>query len=86
MPAAWQQWIENGMSRRQIWQAFSTTGVYDISFMRPGDYLVAAIRDADASDVNDPAFIQALARVATRVTLEAGEQRTLNLTLVEVRR
>lgn len=84
-PAAWQQWIDSGMPRRRMWQASSTTGAYDLNFMRPGDYLVAAVPDGSFSDGSDPAFIEALARVGTRFTLGAGEQRTLDLTLVEVR-
>jgi hypothetical protein len=85
-PAAWQQWIDSGMPRRRMWQTSSTTGAYDLNFMRPGDYLVAAVPDGAFSDGSDPVFIAAVARVGTRFTLGAGEQRTLDLTLVEVRR
>jgi hypothetical protein len=51
----------------------------------PGEYLVAAIEDADIPELADPAFFEAVARFATRVTLAAGQASTQNLVVRSVR-
>ena len=37
--------------------------------------MIAAVDDSEASDSGDTAFLQAVARVATRVTFAAGENK-----------
>jgi hypothetical protein len=50
-------------------------GAFNVGGLRPGDYLIAAVDDSEAAEPTAPAFLQALARVATRVTLAAGENK-----------
>lgn len=44
-----------------------------------GDYLVAAVADEATADWQDPVVLKAVARVATRVELSAGESRSVML-------
>ena len=50
-----------------------------------GDYLIAALDRSDEGDMQDPAFIEALSRAATKVTV-ALEPVTLDLTRTKVAR
>jgi hypothetical protein len=50
-------------------------GAFNVGGLRPGDYLIAAVDDSEAAEPTAPAFLQALARVATRVTLAASENK-----------
>jgi len=45
-----------------------------------GDYCAIAVNDAVASNWQEPAFLQRLSRLATRVTLADGQAVSLNLT------
>jgi hypothetical protein len=60
-------------------------GAFQTSGMPPGDYLVAAINPEQLSDVRDKAFYDALARVATRITLGDGEKKSLDLNVSPIR-
>ena len=86
-PADYHAWIANGMSSRVTRNAATAakTSVYTLANLLAGDYLVAALDDRDVSDNQDAAFIAAVARVATRVTVSDGEQKTLDLTIVRIR-
>jgi hypothetical protein len=57
-----------------------------VSGLVPGNYFVVAIDDADVSDNQDAAFFDALARVATRITVGDAEKKTQDLALVKVKR
>ena len=82
----------------QLWQApggnprrlrntrAAASGQFGFGSLPPGEYYVAAIRDEDAGDWRDPAALEAIARVATRVGLGEGEHRTISLELRDVRR
>ena len=59
-------------------------GVFRMPGLLPGEYLVAAIEDADIPELADPAFFEAVARFATRVTLAAGQASTQNLVVRSV--
>jgi len=72
-------------SRSQI-VAASRTGAYTVSALVPGNYFVVAIDDADVSDNQDAVFFDALARVATRITVGDAEKKTQDLALVKVKR
>jgi hypothetical protein len=52
-----------------------TRGAFNIGGLKAGDYLIAAVDDSEAAEPTAPAFIQALTRVATRVTLAPGENK-----------
>jgi hypothetical protein len=83
-PADYQSWIANGMSARRSRTAVATKkGVFTMAGLPPGDYLVAALDDADLADPRDPAVINAVARVATKLTLSEGDRKTQDLQLVK---
>jgi hypothetical protein len=49
----------------------------------PGDYLVAALSMDDyVAVIRDPSRFEAVARIATKITLEKGDTRALALRLV----
>jgi hypothetical protein len=82
-PAEYQPWIESGMNSRHSRTAVATKlGAFTMTGLPAGDYLVAAFDDADLGDPADPAVINAIAPLATRVTLASGEKRSLDLRLV----
>jgi hypothetical protein len=52
----------------------TVSGAFTLANLPPGDYLVAAIRDEDATDWPEVAFIARLAAVATPVKIAPGQQ------------
>lgn len=85
-PANAQVWFDNGMNPRLVRTTRATSsGAYRFPGLTEGDYLVVAIDRSEEGDVQDPAFIVALARVATRVTI-GSEARTQALTVARVGR
>ena len=82
-----QAWNDPGASPRRLRSARATaTGQFGISSLPPGDYYVAAVREEDAADWRDPSFLDALARVAARITILEGEHKSIDLQIREVRR
>jgi Carboxypeptidase regulatory-like domain len=82
-----QAWTGAGANPRRFRSARATAkGQFGISSLPPGDYYVVAIRDEDAADWRDPAALEAFARLATQVTIQEGEHKTIDLQLREVRR
>jgi hypothetical protein len=82
-PADYRTWIQNGMlpqAARVI--AASQAGTYSVPDIRPGAYLVAAIGDASLATWQQAATIEALAPLATRVTLAHGDDKQLDLKMV----
>jgi hypothetical protein len=85
-PADYRAWIEAGMNPRRTQTARpGAAGAYTIAGLAPGDYLVIAIDRSDEGDLQDPAFIEALSRGATKVTVTA-DARTQDLSITRVRR
>ena len=72
--------------RRPRQMAASEQGVYSIGGLVPGDYLVVAVADEDASDMADEAYLTAISRVATRVTLADLDRKAIDLQVVRVHR
>jgi len=69
-PANYQGWIDAGMNPRRTRTARATRpGAYTFNNVPPGDYLVAALDRSNEGDMQDPAFIAALAKVAAKVTI-----------------
>lgn len=86
-PADYRGLLSSGlMSGRVQTVAATRTGSYAIGVLMPGDYLIAAIDDADVSDNQDAAFFDALARGATRMTVGDAEKKSQDLVLVKVKR
>jgi len=82
-----QAWNDQGASPRRLRSARATaTGQFGISSLPPGDYYVAAVHEEDAADWRDPSFLDALARVAARITILEGEHKSIDLQIREVRR
>ena len=65
--------------RRMRYLRPNLAGLYRMSGLLAGDYLIAAIPDADAEGWQDPRVLRALSRLATRVTLGNGAKRTQDL-------
>jgi hypothetical protein len=85
-PADYQSWIALRMpsSRARLVDA-DKNGTFELEGLVDGDYAVVAI-DASASvDLQNPADVEALARVATRVTLGDGDRKTLSLSMARLR-
>lgn len=69
-PANHRGWIDAGMNPRRTRTArASRPGAYTFGNVPVGDYLVVALDRANEGDMQDPAFIDALARVSTKVTV-----------------
>ena len=64
--------------RRQTLVRASRAGTYAVNGLPPGDYYVAAVDDRLTAEWPSPSFLEALARVATRVSTDGGA-RTLDL-------
>jgi hypothetical protein len=81
-PALWER---GTISRRLLMTRTAQTGAFTIRTLPPGDYHVVAIPDEFAGDWSDPAFLEALTANATRVQLEEGAARTVDLRTVTPR-
>jgi protocatechuate 3,4-dioxygenase beta subunit len=78
-PADYRSWIQHGlwpMAARM--EVVSQTGTFSMP-MRPGDYLVAAIDDDTLQSWSRAGGIEAIARVATAVTIARGESKRVEL-------
>jgi hypothetical protein len=64
----------------------SKSGTYTLPALLAGEYLILAVADMDASLAMDPAFMDAIAKQATRVSLAEGEKKTMGLQAVRVQR
>jgi hypothetical protein len=74
------------MNPRRIKSARATgSGTYAVNSVPPGEYFVAALSEEQSADWQDPKFLEALARVAARVTVYEGEKTTQDLRTREVR-
>lgn len=87
IPEQYQAWLAHGMAPRgSRVNTIDRQGRYRLSGLAPGDYVVAAISMKDNATAHDAAFYEAIARAGTHVTLTAGETRTVDVTLSEIRR
>jgi hypothetical protein len=85
-PADHRAWIENGMNpRRSRSTRVAASGAYTFSGLPAGDYLAVAVDRADEGNLQDPAFIEALSRLGTRVSVVSAKQ-SQDLTTMKVKR
>lgn len=63
----------------------STAGVYNVNGLIAGEYFIAALSDADVRESQDSSFLEAVSRVATRISLSSGEKKSYNLQLARIR-
>jgi hypothetical protein len=85
-PADRTMWTDYGLAARHFRISRATsTGAFTMPTLPPGDYLVAAISDADAGAYPDPKFLEKISSLATRVTLDRGQTKTPDLVTVSVK-
>jgi hypothetical protein len=85
-PADHRAWIENGMNpRRSRSTRVAASGAYTFTLLPAGDYLAVAVDRADEGNPQDPAFIEALSRLGTRISVVSAKQ-SQDLTTMKVKR
>jgi len=79
-PADASQWTGDAMSPRRFKTArVNARREFGMSALPPGDYYMAAVPEDQTDGWRDPSVLDALARVATRVTIVEGEHTTVGL-------
>jgi hypothetical protein len=86
-PADYRALVANGLTGGRVLNvAASRSGAYAANGLTPGEYLIAAVDDAEVSDNQDSAFFDALARGATRITIGDAEKKVQDLVVVKVKK
>jgi len=84
-PAAHREWVARGMAARLTRNVRAQAkGTFTISGLPARDYLVVALADEDVPDAQDPRVYEALARVATSITITDDGPRTVALKIAQV--
>jgi hypothetical protein len=78
-PAGWKEFGVNPV-RFRLARA-TPTGAFNFGNLIAGEYFVVAIGAEYAQEWQDPAYLDVLSRTAQRITLTAGERRTIDLAL-----
>jgi protocatechuate 3,4-dioxygenase beta subunit len=79
-------WAARGAFPRRMKTARTERdGTYTITGLPPGEYHVIAVHEESFADWQDPALLDALARVARQIRVLEGERRTLDLTAAVIR-
>jgi hypothetical protein len=65
--------------RRMRTARAAADGAYSIQALPPGEYYVAAVQEDLVGEWQDPALLRALAKLAQRVRIVEGEQKSVNL-------
>jgi protocatechuate 3,4-dioxygenase beta subunit len=69
-PVNFRNWAANGMNPRRGLSARATRdGSFTIPNVPAGDYFIAAVDRATQGELQDPAYLDALSRVATRISV-----------------
>ncbi|GMV21687.1 MAG: hypothetical protein AMXMBFR57_16360 [Acidimicrobiia bacterium] len=78
-PRAWREWVANGM-HQALSRSLRTveTGAFAINNLPPHEYLIAAVPNDDAPNMQDPAVFAALERIATAVRVGEGESQRVS--------
>jgi hypothetical protein len=85
-PSDSQAWSGSWLDPRRFRSTrVEATAAFKVSPLPAGDYWVVAIPDEVSRDWQDPAFLDALSRVASQVSLGEGEKKLLDLRVREVR-
>ena len=72
-------------SRRVTYARPSMSGRWSRSGLPPGEYFVAAIDDTNSANWQDPRVLEAISRIAERVTLTDGERKSIDLQAKAIR-
>jgi len=84
-PAEPDQWTNYGFSPRRILSSpIGTNGAFSATTLPPGNYLAIAVDESLATAWQDPKFLAAAASLATRITVEWGDAKTVDLTVMQV--
>jgi hypothetical protein len=79
-------WTANGAFPRRMRVARTDNdGAYTINGLPPGEYNLIAVHEESFPDWQDPALLEALARVAQQVRVLEGERRVQDLTAAVIR-
>ena len=85
-PSDAQTWSSSWLNPREFRSArVEPTGAFKISPLPAGDYYVAALPDEISRDWQEPAFLETLSRVASRVRIAEGEKKAQDLRVREFR-
>jgi hypothetical protein len=80
------RWAGHGSAPRFLAEARpDRAGGFAIGGLPAGDYFISAFRDVPFTDWKSPAMLEAIAATATRITLTAGEQKSVNLAVSRIR-
>ena len=80
------QWVNHGLSPARIRSARTpTTGAYRFRLLPAGDYYLVALPGSQSVAWDEPGFFQKAQRVATRVTVNPGETKTVGVKVTEVK-
>ncbi len=75
-----QAWENSGPSPRRLRSTRADArGEFGLSSVPPGEYYVIAIPEEQAADWQDPKTLEALARLATQVSIAEGEHKMIDL-------
>jgi hypothetical protein len=81
-----ERWMNYGADPRLLQSApADRNGAFTFGDMPAGDYFAIAIDGADADNWTDPKMLALLARQATKLTVTAGESKTVDLTQKVIR-
>jgi hypothetical protein len=73
-------WMNYGTNPRRVRMTrASKSGTYSFNGLPEGDYYVIAIGEEVAGEWQDPRFLEAMTREATRVTIADGDKRAIDL-------
>ena len=85
-PADVQSWKQGSVGPQRIRSArAATNGVYTLADLPPGIYFVAAVKDDVLDGWQDTRTLEAMSRIAIRVTLRDGESVSQNVTTRSIR-
>jgi hypothetical protein len=85
-PADHDRWKQYGVTARRARSVRATkTGAYSIQGLPAGDYYVIAVDSTSSREWQDPKFLEAASRVATRITLVDGDKKTTDLKASRIR-
>jgi hypothetical protein len=76
-PVDRQSWSDFGNNPRRLRASRpNAKGEFNLSSLPPGDYYAVAVPAAQATNWREPATLETLARIASRITIGEGEHRT----------
>lgn len=85
VPAEYQKWLlSGGMSRRNPIVTPDPKGGFTIGRVPPGDYLIIAVDNGVLEATQTVDFYDKLARMASRITVNLGEKKTVSLEVNKV--